>query len=87
MWVLAIAFYGIGDTVTTYLNLFTGFRELNPLINLYTLIPLKILILVFLIIIAGRVRDRAMVPVVLIILGMMGMARNLVLLFSVGGLV
>lgn len=87
LWGAAIATYGFGDTATTYLNLLTGFRELNPLINLYTLIPLKILILIFLIIIAGRVENKAMVPIVLIILGLVGMARNVVLLFSAGGLV
>ncbi|MFO7967770.1 MAG: hypothetical protein R6U44_09255 [Archaeoglobaceae archaeon] len=87
LWVLAIAFYGIGDTATTYLNLLTGFQELNPLINLYTLIPLKILIFIFLIIISGKVRDHATVPLILIILGLVGITRNLFLLMSSGGLI
>lgn len=86
LWGAAVATYGLGDTASTYLNLFTGFKELNPLINLYTLIPLKILIFIFLIIISGRVRDQAMVPLVLITLGLVGIARNMLLLISTGGL-
>ncbi|MFP3947062.1 MAG: hypothetical protein ACOC5L_03985 [Halobacteriota archaeon] len=86
-WALAIAFYGIGDTVTTYVNLFSGFRELNPLINLYTLIPLKILVLIFLVIVSEKIRERTLVPSVLIILGLVGIARNILLLFSTGKLI
>jgi len=85
LWILAIGTYGVGDTLTTLLNLWMGFKEMNPLINQYTLIPIKVFIL-FLLFLASKDANRnkkAIVASILIIMGVFGTINNLLICFGI----
>lgn len=86
LWIIAVGIYGVGDTLTTFLNLFLGLRELNPLINQYTLIPVKLMVLfLFFSLSKGSSKSRRIVlNGALILIGLFGVTNNLNnLLFSV----
>jgi len=73
---LALAFYGVGDTVTTVLNLKAGLRELNPFVNIYSILFLKIFVFLTAFWIYRRYEER-FVPVVLALIGIYGVFMNI----------
>ena len=79
LWVCAFATYGVGDTLTTYINLAYGASELNPLINYYTIIPLKIFIFLTLYLLFRSI----IAPLILIIVGFAGILWNLITFFLI----
>ena len=76
LWALALAFYGVGDTVTTVLNLEAGLRELNPFVNIYSILFLKIFIFLTAFWIYRRY-ESLLVPLLLTVLGAYGTLNNL----------
>ena len=80
LWIFAVAFYGFGDTITTVINLFKGYRELNPIVNFYSIIFLKFLIIFILFLIYKKLRS-LLIPILLIIFGLMGTITNIYLDF------
>jgi hypothetical protein len=79
LWLIAALIYGVGDTLTTYTNLAAGMRELNPLINWYTIIPLKILIFLTLYLISHKLPEKKLAPLILIAVGIIGILYNSVI--------
>jgi len=79
LWILAIALYGFGDTITTLISLSKGYRELNPIVNLQSIIFLKILIIFILFLIYRKLKS-VLIPVLLVIFGLIGTVTNLRLL-------
>ena len=79
LWTIAFATYGVGDTLTTYINLAYGASELNPLINYYTIIPLKIFIFLTLYLLSRNI----VVPLMLTIVGFAGTLWNLLTFLSI----
>jgi len=75
LWILAVAFYGFGDTVTTLINLRSGCVELNPLINEYSIIPLKTFIVLTVFLIYRRIRQTALI-ILLLMVGLIGVLNN-----------
>ena len=75
LWVLAVALYGVGDTVTTLINLHDGYVELNPLVNEYSIIPLKIFIILTLFLIYRGMRSTVL-PAILVVLGSICVLNN-----------
>ena len=75
LWTLAFAFYGVGDTVTTLFNLGAGMRELNPLINVYSILFLKIFVFAVAVFLYRKYRER-LVPIVLTLVGAYGVFSN-----------
>ncbi len=59
LWILAVTFYGVGDTYTTVENIREGYMELNPLIDLHTIIFLKIFIIFILFLIYRKTKSLA----------------------------
>ncbi len=76
LWILAVAFYGVGDTYTTLENLRMGYMELNPLINLHSIIFLKIFIIFILFLIYKETKSLA-IPAFLIAAGFICTVLNL----------
>ena len=80
-WILAILFYGIGDTVTTIMNLRSGCVELNPIVNFVigggelAIIPLKVLIISCCYYLYRETKSR-MIPVMLLTLGLICVVIN-----------
>jgi len=79
LWGIAVASYGIGDTLTTYLNISAGMKELNPLISYQSIIPLKATVLILLYIASKRYSLKLM-PFLLIVAGIVCTIWNLSLL-------
>jgi len=79
LWACAFATYGVGDTLTTCINLAYGASELNPLINYYTIIPLKIFIFLTLYLLSRNI----IAPLMLIIVGIAGTLWNLLTFLSI----
>lgn len=82
LWILAVLFYGIGDTATTLINIFRGATELNPILNyLFTnygemgLISFKILIISCCYYVYRMSKSQS-IPTVLFILGLIGVVIN-----------
>lgn len=82
LWIFAVATYGVGDTATTYISLGHGSGELNPLINQYTIIPLKILIFIFLLMLSKKIPEKTFTPLLLTLLGVIGILRNIYILIE-----
>ena len=82
LWTVAVATYGVGDTLTTYINLASGARELNPLLNCYTIIPIKIFIFLILYIISRSIK-KELAPLMLIAVGLAGIFWNLFSFLSI----
>ncbi|MCW7080523.1 MAG: hypothetical protein OCU16_05455 [Candidatus Methanospirare jalkutatii] len=82
LWACAFATYGVGDTLTTYINLAYGASELNPLINYYTIIPLKIFIF-FIFLTLYLLSRNIIAPLMLTIVGFAGTLWNLLTFLSI----
>jgi len=80
LWILALAFYGVGDTYTTMENLKKGYMELNPLINMHSIIFLKIFI-IFILFFIYRKTKSLVIPASLAVIGLMGIVVNASLIF------
>jgi len=82
LWILAILFYGIGDTVTTIMNLRSGCVELNPVVNLFVagygelgIILPKISIIAFCYYLYRDTKSQ-IIPIALFVIGLLCIAIN-----------
>gem|GEM_PF-2474652 len=78
LWIAATATYGVGDSLTTFLSLSWGCRDLNPLVTQQSFLPIKILTFFSLFFIYLRIRS-VFIPLLLTVLGFIAMFNNLTL--------